>query len=51
MAKGEARGWRAFIPTGRGVVKILIVLVVIKLIVKYAGPALPAQIQPYVPVF
>ncbi len=32
-------------------VKILIVLVVIKLIVRYAGPALPAQIQPYVPVF
>lgn len=51
MAKGEARGIRGYIPTVRGVVKILLVLVVIKLIVRYAGPVLPGQIQPYLPVF
>ncbi len=51
MAKGEARGWKGYMPTLRGVVKILIVLVVIKLVVKYAGPSLPTQVQPFVPVF
>lgn len=49
MAKREARGWRSYVPTIRGVAKILIVLMVLKVVISYVGPNLPAQIQPYVP--
>lgn len=51
MAKGEARGWKGYVPTVRGVVKILLVLVVLKVVLSYAIPSLPASVQPYVPVF
>jgi hypothetical protein len=51
MAKGEARGVKGYIPSVRGIVKILIVLVVIKVIVSYALPSLPASVQKFTPVF
>jgi hypothetical protein len=49
MAKREARGWKSFVPTVRGIVKILIVLVVLKLVLNFTYNRLPAQVQPYVP--
>ncbi len=51
MAKGEARGIKGYIPTVRGVVKILIVLVVLKLVINFAWDKLPASVQTYVPMF
>ncbi len=51
MAKGEARGIKSFIPSWRGVVKILIVLIVIKFISNYAYDKVPASVQRLLPVF
>jgi hypothetical protein len=50
MAK-SATGVKSFLPTGRGIVKILIVLVVLKVVLSYAGPNLPTSVQKFVPVF
>ena len=51
MAKSEGRGFRSFIPSLRGVVKILIVLCLLKVVLSFVSPRLPISVQPYVPVF
>jgi hypothetical protein len=51
MAKGEGRGVKSYVPSVRGVVKILIVLVILKIVISYAGPQLPTAVQKFVPVF
>ncbi len=51
MAKREATGLKSYIPSVRGVVKILIVLVILKVVIMYAGPSLPTAAQKYIPVF
>lgn len=51
MAKGEGRGWKSFVPSVRGVIKILIVLVVLKVVLSYVGPQLPTSVQKFAPTF
>jgi hypothetical protein len=49
MAKREARGWKSYVPSLRGVVKILIVLVILKFVLKVTERYVPPSVQPYVP--
>lgn len=49
MAKSEARGWKSYVPTVRGIVKILIVLIVLKFVLAMAQRYIPPSVQPYIP--
>lgn len=49
MAKGEARNWKAFIPSVSGVVKFFVLSLVLHMITSVVYPKLPANVQGYWP--